>query len=422
MNKLILGTNGFTYSSKRKGENLWNRLVNSELNKTLTFKASGRGWGTMTETYKIEDMPLFYKQLDMYLSTSTIEGAGMGVLEALSCGKPVIIPKNVGIYDELPDIQNIYRYESGNYLDMLNAVQRCISDVQTYNVNPQELRQATEKYTLDNWTNDHIRVFENFLYNTSKSQKNRDSSDLCGIYVVSYGEPSKNCANRLLKSIRKHLGDIPVCIVSDTPLETNLDYIFIEYPDNDIGARGNKTKIYELSPKEWQYVLYLDSDTEITSSDTMFLFDILIDGFDCFFCINPTNYILVQDMNRPDNQDEMTELLDMLGTGDLIQLNGGVFGFSRNDRTKQFFNDWHTQWMKYGKRDQAALDRVLYNNPIRIYTLGVEWNTVTRYYDKSRTAGILHFPLEARRWKGRLPGRLDSDETWAVIHPDKDSK
>ena len=49
---------------------------------------------------------------------------------------------------------------------------------------------------------------------------------------------------------------------------------FIEYPDNDIGARNNKTLIYKLAPSEWEYILYLDADTEVVSSDVTFLFDI----------------------------------------------------------------------------------------------------------------------------------------------------
>jgi len=127
-------------------------------------------------------------------------------------------------------------------------------------------------------------------------------------------------------------------------------------------------------------------------------------------------------MSRPDNQEEITELIELLGTGDLVQLNGGVFGFRRNELTQNLFNGWHKEWDKFGKRDQAALDRVLYNSPVRLYTLGVEWNTVTRYYEPDRTAGILHHPLKARRWQGRIDGRLDNNETWATLHPERNQK
>lgn len=460
--KLRLGVSGFTYKGGRKGENLFEKLTNSELSKILEFHASGSGWKGDFKHHKLkwDEMESYYRSLDMFLCTSLIEGIPCPPLEAMACGVPVIIPKNVGLLDELPDIHNIYRYKAGNYLDMLDAISKCIFDVQTGNINKQELRESVEKYHLNQWITDHTSVFENFLYNVSKddeygfidgiglvkqnehpdwvfvdgeavdyntpvTQMKATSSDFqptMGIYTVAYGKPAKSCFLRLLTSIRKHLGDLPVCMVSDTPLETELDYIYVEYPDNDIGARNNKTLIYDLAPKEWDYVLYLDSDTEIISEDALFLFDLLHDGFELVFCINPTNYILVSDMSRPDNQEEITELVEMLGTGNLVQLNGGVFAFRRNETTKEFFTKWNQEWNKYGKRDQAALDRVLYSMPVKLYTLGVEWNTVTRYYDRERSAAILHHPLEARRWSGRIDGRLDSGEAWASVHPERNQK
>lgn len=423
--KLKLGVSGFVYPGGRKGENLFEKLTKSELSDSLEFFASGSGWkGLYTpKNLKFDEMSNYYHVLDMLLCTSTIEGIPIPPLEALAVGTPVIIPRGVGILDELPDVKNIYRYKAGNYIDMLSAISKCIYDVQTGNIDHQELRNSVLKYNIRNWAEDHLYAFENMLYNVPKTQNKADSSDLQGIkgiYTVAYGKPARNCFIRLLTSIRKHLGDIPVCCVSDVPIDTELEYQFIEFKDEDIGARSVKTRIYELAPKEWQYVLYLDSDTEIISDDALFLFDLLQDGFDCVFCINPTQYVLVSDMSRPDNQDEINELIEMLGTGNLLQFNGGVFGLTRNETTEKLFNGWHDEWEKYGKRDQAALDRVLYNLPVRVYTLGVEWNTVTRYYDKSRSAGILHFPLESRRWVGRIDGKLS--EAWASVHPDNKPK
>lgn len=419
--KLKLGVSGFTYSGGRKGENLFEKLTKSDLKDILDFYASGSGWkGLYTpKELKFDEMSNYYRSLDMLLCTSTVEGIPIPPLEALACGTPVIIPRGVGILDELPDIHNIYRYKAGNYLDMLDAISQCIYDVQTGNINKQELRDTVLKYNLQSWSNDHLYAFENMLYNAPKTSIKADSSDLQpikGIYTIAYGKPARNCFIRLLTSIRKHLGNIPVCCVSDVPIDTDLDYQFIEFKDEDIGARSVKTRIYELAPKEWQHVLYLDSDTEIVSSDALFLFELLQDGFDCVFCINPTQYILVSDMSRPDNQDEINELIETLGTGNLLQYNGGVFAFSRNETTEKLFNGWHDEWNKYGKRDQAALDRVLYNLPVKVYTCGVEFNTVTRYYEPDRSAGILHHPLEARRWSGRIEGRLS--EAWASVHPD----
>jgi hypothetical protein len=106
-----------------------------------------------------------------------------------------------------------------------------------------------------------------------------------------------------------------------------------------------------------------------------------------------------------------------MGTDELLQLNGGVFAFRRNERMAAVMRGWHDEWQRWGKRDQAALDRVLYSTPVRVYVLGNEWNTITRYVNAERTAGVLHYPMTARRWRGRIEGRLDGSEAWAAVHP-----
>lgn len=420
MNKYILGTNGFVYAGGRKGENLFTQLSKSELAKNrLKLVASGRGWiGAETKGYAWDEMQNFYKKLDVYLSTSLIEGIGFGVLEALACGIPVIIPKGVGVYDELPNAENIYRYKAGDYEEMIGAIEICLEDLDNNRLNRESLRSATARFTMDAWVNEHEQAFENLLHGVQPlNNYYGDWQGKSGIYYVAYGEPAKECFVRALRSVRKFFPDLEVCLVSDVRVETTDDYLFIEYPDNDIGARKNKTLIYQLAPSEWEYVLYLDSDTEVISSDIKLFFELLADGFEFVICNNPEQYISMKDMNRPDNEDEMLELKHLLGTDDLLQYNGGVFSFRRCEATEKLLNGWSREWDKYGKRDQAALDRILYKTPIRVYTLGVEWNTVTRYHKAERSAGILHYPMQARRWKGRINDRLDSSEAWAVVHP-----
>jgi hypothetical protein len=105
----------------------------------------------------------------------------------------------------------------------------------------------------------------------------------------------------------------------------------------------------------------------------------------------------------------------MIGTDELIQLNGGVFAFQRNKRTKAFFESWHEEWAKWGKRDQAALLRALFMHPLKLYVLGNQWNTITRYDDASISAGILHYPMTARRWRGVLHARSDDPAAWKAV-------
>ena len=213
---------------------------------------------------------------------------------------------------------------------------------------------------------------------------------------------------------------VPVCLVGEVPL--GCGEIFRYAADADVGARIAKTRIYDLAPAEWEYVVYLDADTELIAP-VPFLFEALAAGWEFLICHNPARYINVGLMRRPDNGTEVDALVAQLGSGEFIQYNGGVFGFRRCAATAELLHRWHTEWLVYGQRDQAALDRALEAVPVRVYPLGTAWNTVTRYCAPETSAGILHYPLEARRWRGKLPGRLDGDaaravaEAWAAQHP-----
>jgi Nucleotide-diphospho-sugar transferase len=143
-----------------------------------------------------------------------------------------------------------------------------------------------------------------------------------------------------------------------------------------------------------------------------------VDGWEMVFCTNPAQYVIAREMIRPDNEDECKETFNSVGTDEFLQYNGGVFSFRRNERTARVFRDWHDEWMRWAKRDQAALDRALYAHPLRVYTLNGVWNCITRYPDvRPEDAVILHYPMQARSWRGMINGRLDSSEAWAMVHP-----
>lgn len=414
--KPIVGVSGWVYQGGRKGEALVAELMRSPLAKNITLLASGKGWPVSTKHYEWSQQQQFFQQLDVYLCTSSIEGIGYPVLEALACGVPVVVPRGVGVFDELPDLENLHRYTANNYTSMETALGEALGKVAEGAVNVESLRGATARYTLEAWVESHKQAFEELLYGAAPVETLQPWQGRAGIFYVAYGEPARECAVRAITSAKRYLPDVPVALVSDAPLGAGED-IYIEHKDEDIGGRSVKTQIYDLAPAEWDYVLYLDADTEIVSSDVRFFFDLLVDGWELVFCINPAAYVLAREMRRPDNQEELKETFQQIGTDEILQLNGGVFAFRRNKRTATLIRAWHSEWQRYGARDQAALDRALYAQPVRLYVLGNEWNTVTRYLPAERTAGILHYPMTARRWKGRIEGRLDSSEAWAAVHP-----
>lgn len=409
---VVIGTSGWVYPGGRKGEHLVSRLNDSDLNIHLT--AAGAGWPIKTtRTIKWGKLEKWYQSLDIYLCTSMIEGVGYGPLEALACGKQVVIPKRVGVFDDLPNCKGVWRYRAGDYDSMVKAIKKAIDGIEI--VNPENLRKTIAEYTPENWAKSHIVAFEELTNPRPPKISLSETKGKCGVYYVAFGKPSRKMAKNAIISFKKHMPDIEVMLVSDKPLKAGEDH-FCKQKDIDIGGRIAKIKIDILAPKHWDYILYLDADTEIIA-DISFLYQVLIDGWEFVICKNPGKYHELVMMLRADNQEETEYTFEKLGSKYLLQLNGGVLGYRRNENTKRFFELWLEEWNRWGKRDQAALHRALFLQPLKTYALGNEWNTITRYDDPSRSAGILHFPTTARRWGGLIEGRLDSKEAWQAVKP-----
>lgn len=239
-----------------------------------------------------------------------------------------------------------------------------------------------------------------------------------GIYVTAFGKPARDCAERLLTSIRKFLPGMPVCFCGSEPLadlDPHLD-VFVVQPDSDIGARGAKLLAYDLTPPAWDAVLYLDADTEVISSDLTFYFDLLEDGWEFVICKDPMREDVAQLPRQKYDAAELLELENSLGTLHMLMLNGGVWAFARTDAVRGFFTDWLLEWEKFGRRDQGALLRALHKNPLRMMVLGNEWNYFPAYSSRiTQAAALMHYPGQARRWGGQVPGRLDGEGAWDAV-------
>lgn len=405
-----VGVSGFVHPGGRKGEKLVARLAGSELGERIELVASGKGWPVQCEEYAWADLPAFYNSLAVFLCTSTIEGVPMPPLEALACGVPVVVPRGVGILDELPDTPGIVRYDAGDYAGMEAAIEAALA----LTPDPLALRAVVAPYNAAGRAEDHLHAWAELrLQQVAGIESDRHGKR--GALWVAYGGPSRDCARASIATFREHMPGIEVAVISTEPL--GVEDIFIQQADADIGGRSVKTRIYELAPADWEYILYLDADTEIIA-DIGFLYQCLLDGWDVVITRNPMKYHLAGEMRRSDNHDETDYTLEVIGCSELLQLNGGVFAFQRNPRTEGFFRNWHEEWTRWGKRDQGALLRALHVHPMRMYVLGNEWNTIVRdgyLPGKENSAGILHYPMAARRWRGKVTERSDSPEAWAKV-------
>lgn len=231
-----------------------------------------------------------------------------------------------------------------------------------------------------------------------------------GIYCVAFGDPARQCARQMMASAKEFMPDIPIALCGATPIGP--EDVFIKQPDSDVGGRRAKLRAYELAPAAWEAVLYLDADIEIIAPVYRF-FEWLEDGWEFVICRDVGETL--HSFQRKNNIPELHQIEETIGTLHALQFNGGVWAFRRVAPVKAFFERWRREWEVHAQRDQGALVRALHAKPLKILVLGHEWNTFPKYTPGVTSAGILHYPGEARRWKGKLPGRIDSPQAWAKV-------
>ena len=424
----VVGLSGYTYSNHRKGEDLVRAVVDSAVGKRVEWRASGRGWPVPTKRYAWDQMAMYYQGLDVLVCPSRVEGIPMPPLEAQACGVRVVIPRGVGLLDELSEVEGIYRYERGDATSLIEALERAAWP--DGEIDREALREATAPYTVDAWCEDHRRAFDMAfagdtagLESTAAEGKTapaievadpveRGTGSTRGIYCVAFGGPARECALRMMESAKRHMPDIPIALCAAEPIGP--EDVLITQPDSDVGGRRAKLKAYELAPAEWGAVLYLDADTEVVAPIYRY-FEWIEDGWELVICKDPHLMDTMHHFERRNNRREMAEMQNEIRTLHTLQLNGGVWAFGRNERVAGFFARWQAEWERYAQRDQGALVRALYADPLRVWVLGNEWNTFPKYSKGVQTAGLMHYPGDARRWRGLLPGRIDSDEAWAAV-------
>ena len=432
--KPVVGFSGYTYRNRRKGEDLVKAVLDSKLSQRVEWRASGRGWPMKTMRYKWEEMGAFYQGLDVLVCPSRVEGGPMPVLEALSCGVSVVVPRGVGILDELPQVNGIHRYKRGDAEDLVKALGKAIRD--RGDVDREALRAVTEPYTVEAWCDAHAAMIPVLLgqgkvdAGITEEEKpmartrrqpvikaiapvERGTGSTRGIYVVAFGGPARASGKRLLASIKKHMPDVLVCVCGASKLGG--EDVFIRQPDSDVGGRRAKLRAYELSPAEWKTVLYLDADTEVVAPIHQY-FEWIEAGWEFVICKDPHLMDTMHSFERRNNKIELAQIKEEISTLHALQINGGVWSFQHdNPRVEAFFRRWRENWEEHAQRDQGALLRALYADPLKILWLGNEWNTFKKYCRGLTTAGLMHYPGDARRWRGMIPGRIDSSEAWAMV-------
>lgn len=439
--KPVVGFSGYTYANKRKGEDLVKGLLDAPIAMRVEWRASGRGWPVTTKRYTWEEMPAFYQSLDVLVVPSRVEGVPMPPLEALACGVRVVAPRGVGLLDELPETPGIHRYERGDLASLLVALEEAAFPDEP--ADREALREATAPYSVEAWCEDHAKAMEEWFggratgivdaglrqdvdgvhlthltpvpsptQERGEEPVERGTGSTRGIYCVAFGGPARESALRMMESAKAHMPDVPIALCAAEPIGPE-DVLLVQ-PDSDVGGRRAKLRAYELAPAEWRATLYLDADTVVVAPIYRY-FEWIEDGWEFVICKDPHLMDTMAAFERRNNKPELEETRQEIRTLNALQWNGGVWAFGRNERIARFFARWQTEWEVHAQRDQGALIRAMYADPLRIWLLGNEWNTFPKYMPTDRTAGLLHFPGDARRWRGMIPGRIDSDEAWGMV-------
>jgi glycosyltransferase involved in cell wall biosynthesis len=106
-------------------------------------------------------MKVFYQAHDVVISPSVEEGSALAVLEAMACGKPVVVSPETG--HDIQDGKQGFIVPSREPKKLADALQYFIDNAQERKRMGQEARRYAEKMTWDRFASGFIQVIEEGL-------------------------------------------------------------------------------------------------------------------------------------------------------------------------------------------------------------------------------------------------------------------
>lgn len=212
-----------------------------------------------------------------------------------------------------------------------------------------------------------------------------------GVLYIAYGEKAVENVEHSIETLREPrcaaFSDVPIAVITDAKLIEGADHL-IRHVDLDLGARNIKTRIYSLSP--FIKTFFLDADTEVLQ-DPQHGFDLL----------DQVDMVMGQDSVRIFNRnqhphmvpEEMKATVKETGGGEYLYYNTGVMFFNRNERVQALMQAWHAEWQRWGRQDQPAMFRAMFQNPVRIAAMRSPWN----FHRSNQAQFVFHAHRRASR-------------------------
>lgn len=218
-----------------------------------------------------------------------------------------------------------------------------------------------------------------------------------GIVVVSIGEMWLQSLWNCLNSIHRHASNLNVHVISDNPIDEPMTLVRSRIMKE---SRFYKTQLHNLSP--FDLTLFLDHDTvihrplpdleSVLGGDADIAMSLTPEATIANVCIETESKWILQ------AEKSVTVKECSLNTP---FFNSGVMLFRKTQRTRELFDKWHQEWLRFQDVDQVALSRAIHKTGIQPMELDSRlWNCRTDWYNReTENPYIFHFAdMEDEDW------------------------
>ena len=185
-----------------------------------------------------------------------------------------------------------------------------------------------------------------------------------GVVMVAYGRKAMSEYGQARPSLRKN-SDTPLMVFSDSELVAG-DEAWL-FDDQKSKGRWAKLNADIISP--FEITCYVDVDVRLRGA-LVAGFQIIEDGWDMVLTMSARQGGDVFGHLEPRDREAT-----IVETGlEVLQLQAGMIFFHR-ERCHEFFATWREEWARFRNLDQGAFARALQRVPLKIWVLGLPWNS-----------------------------------------------